>query len=91
MQEVLRWCEYIAHLYVGLTMHHGRFTLSFTAIRPFMTGIQQGFLLVRNVNLWRWKLLVFRKKDLYLIITQKLINLQVLADCPLRLERPRNG
>ena len=32
----------------------------------------------------------FVKKDLYLVNTQKLINLQVLADCPLQSQRVRN-
>ena len=32
----------------------------------------------------------FVKKDLFLVNTQKLINLQVLADCPLQSQRVRN-
>ena len=33
----------------------------------------------------------FVSKDLYLVITLNLINLHVLADCPLQSQRPRNG
>ena len=33
----------------------------------------------------------FVSKDLYLVITLNLINLHVLAGCPLRSPRPRNG